>query len=166
MKICTLRVIIFNFSTFIYFLINREEEKVINTRLAIGIHILAFVECVPEKDTLNSEIVAESIGTNPVVVRRMSSALKKAGLLQSISIKKGLILAKRPENITLYEILKAVDPSNELFGIHQSVNPQCTYGQSIVKVIEDEFKTVQLELEENLKTKTLNDLMNKVDIPS
>ena len=166
MKICTLRVIIFNFSTFIYFLINREEEKVINTRLAIGIHILAFVECVPEKDTLNSEIVAESIGTNPVVVRRMSSALKKAGLLQSISIKKGLILAKKPENITLYEILKAVDPSNELFGIHQSVNPQCTYGQSIVKVIEDEFKTVQLELEENLKTKTLNDLMNKVDIPS
>ena len=166
MKICTLRVIIFNFSTFIYFLINREEEKVINTRLAIGIHILAFVECVPEKDTLNSEIVAETIGTNPVVVRRMSSALKKAGLLQSISIKKGLILAKKPENITLYEILKAVDPSNELFGIHQSVNPQCTYGQSIVKVIEDEFKTVQLELEENLKTKTLNDLMNKVDIPS
>lgn len=138
----------------------------INTRLAIGIHILAFVECVPEKDTLNSEIIAESIGTNPVVVRRMSSALKKAGLLQSISIKKGLMLSKKPENITLYEILKAVDPSNELFGIHQSVNPQCTYGLSIVKVIEDEFKTVQLELEENLKTKTLNDLMNKVDIPS
>ncbi len=138
----------------------------INTRLAIGIHILAFVECVPEKGTLNSEIVAESIGTNSVVVRRMSSALKKAGLLKSISAKKGLMLAKKPENITLYEILKAVDPSNELFGIHQNVNPQCTYGQSIVKVIEDEFKTVQLELEENLKTKTLNDLMIKVDVPS
>ncbi|MBD8036096.1 Rrf2 family transcriptional regulator [Solibacillus sp. A46] len=137
----------------------------INTRLAIGIHILAFVECVPEKDKLNSEIIAESIGTNPVVVRRMLSALKKASLLQSISIKKGLILAKKPENITLYEILKAVDPSNELFGIHQSVNPQCMYGLSIVKVIEDEFKNVQLELEENLKTKTLNDLMSKVNIP-
>ena len=134
----------------------------INTRLAVGIHILAFVECVPEKDTLNSEIVSESIGTNPVVVRRMSSALKKAGLLKSVSIRKGLMLAKKTENITLYEILKAVDPSNELFVVHQKVNPQCTYGQSIVKVIESEFRTVQAELEENLKKKTLHDLMKKV----
>jgi len=135
---------------------------VINTRLAIGIHILAFVECVPEKDSINSEIVSESIGTNPVVVRRMSSALKKAGLLKSVSIKKGLMLAKNPEKITLYEILKAVDPSNELFIVHQKVNPQCTYGQSIVKVIEDEFRCVQFELEGNLKKKTLHDIMKKV----
>ena len=63
---------------------------------------------MPEKDSINSEIVSESIGTNAVVVRRMSSALKKAGLLKSVSIKKGLMLAKKSENITLYEILKAV----------------------------------------------------------
>ncbi|PZX02451.1 BadM/Rrf2 family transcriptional regulator [Psychrobacillus insolitus] len=134
----------------------------INTRLAIGIHILAFVECVPEKDSINSEIVSESIGTNAVVVRRMSSALKKAGLLKSVSIKKGLMLAKKPENITLYEILKAVDPSNDLFIVHQKVNPQCTYGHSIVKVIENEFRFLQFELEENLKKKTLHDIMKKV----
>ena len=134
----------------------------INTRLAIGIHILAFVECVPEKDSINSEIVSESIGTNAVVVRRMSSALKKAGLLKSVSIKKGLMLAKKSENITLYEILKAVDPSNELFIVHQKVNPQCTYGQSIVKVIENEFRYLQFELEGNLKKKTLHDIMKKV----
>lgn len=134
----------------------------VNTRLAIGIHILLFIECVQDKETLTSEIVSESIGTNPVVVRRMSSALKKAGLLKSVSIKKGLMLADKPENITLYDVLKAVDPSNELFGVHQKVNPQCTYGQSIVKIIESEFQDVQMAVEDNLKNKTLYDLMKKV----
>ena len=33
---------------------------------------------------------------------------------------------------------------------------------SIVKVIENEFRSVQFELEENLKKKTLYDLMKKV----
>lgn len=136
----------------------------INTRLAIGIHILAFVECIAEKETLNSEIVSESIGTNPVVVRRMSSALKKAGLLKSVTIKKGLMLAKSSKDITLYEILKAVDPTNELFVVHQKVNPQCDYGLSIVNVIETEFHDMQIEFENSLKHKTLYDLMNKVVI--
>ena len=72
------------------------------------------------------------------------------------------MLAKKPENITLYEILKAVDPSNELFIVHRKVNPQCTYGHSIVKVIENEFRLLQFELEENLKKKTLHDIMKKV----
>lgn len=134
----------------------------VNTKLALGIHILVFVEIAPENESLTSEIVAESIGTNPVVVRRMFSKLKTAGLLQSITPKRGLVLAKRPELISIYEVLKAVDPDNEIFAVHQNVDPKCEPGQAIVKAIESEFHLIQDEIEEKLKKKTLWDLIGKI----
>lgn len=46
----------------------------INSRLAVAIHILSIIS-VDEK--ASSEIIADSVNTNPVVVRRMISLLKK-----------------------------------------------------------------------------------------
>ncbi|KFK82922.1 putative HTH-type transcriptional regulator ywnA [Bacillus atrophaeus] len=47
----------------------------INSRLAVAIHILSIIS-VDEK--ASSEIIADSVNTNPVVVRRMISLLKKS----------------------------------------------------------------------------------------
>lgn len=46
----------------------------INSRLAVAIHILSLIS-MDEKTS--SEIIADSVNTNPVVVRRMISLLKK-----------------------------------------------------------------------------------------
>lgn len=52
----------------------------INSRLAVAIHILSLIS-MDEK--ASSEIIADSVNTNPVVVRRMISLLKKGDILTS-----------------------------------------------------------------------------------
>ncbi len=135
----------------------------VNTRLAIGIHILSFVQCSNNFDALNSEIVADSIQTNPVVVRRMTSALKKAGLLKSVKGNRGLILTKEPKDISFLEILKAVDPSNELFIVHQNPNPACLLGQNLVCVLACMFDEIQKNTEQELSKQNIQQVLDRID---
>ncbi|WP_317951374.1 Rrf2 family transcriptional regulator, partial [Rossellomorea marisflavi] len=52
----------------------------INTRLSVAIHIMSLVAMDPKQ---SSDQIAQSVTTNPVVIRRLSGDLKKAGLLTS-----------------------------------------------------------------------------------
>ena len=46
----------------------------VNTRLSVAIHILSLIAANPRE---SSEMIAGSVNTNPVVIRRMISQLKK-----------------------------------------------------------------------------------------
>ncbi len=52
----------------------------INSRLAVAIHILSLIS---KDERASSDMIAGSVNTNPVVVRRTISQLKKAGILTS-----------------------------------------------------------------------------------
>ncbi|MFU1875248.1 Rrf2 family transcriptional regulator, partial [Enterococcus faecium] len=51
-----------------------------STKLSVAIHILSLIETGPQEQ-VTSEYIASSVNTNPVVVRRLMSQLKKAGLI-------------------------------------------------------------------------------------
>ncbi len=51
-----------------------------STRLSDAVHIASFIRLNPTQD-LSSGAIAHSIRTNPSYVRRLMSALKRAGLL-------------------------------------------------------------------------------------
>jgi len=63
-----------------------------------------------DRMVVTSETIARSLGTNPVVVRRVCGLLVKAGLVE---VKKGpnggALLARPPEKISLGEIYRAVE---------------------------------------------------------
>ena len=56
----------------------------INSRFAVAIHILALVAAGP-REQVTSEFIAGSVNTNPVVIRRISGMLRKAGLINLTS---------------------------------------------------------------------------------
>lgn len=124
----------------------------INTRLSVAIHIMALVAT---DSTLTSEMIASSVTTNPVVIRRISSDLKKAGLLSSRAGVPGFSLIREPKDITLLDIYKAVNLNKELFSIHDKPNPNCKVGKKIQGTLDVAFNGVQNAMEQELNTKTL-----------
>ena len=84
-----------------------------NTRLSMAIHILSMVATAEDPMSLTSEWMAGSINTNAVVVRRLVSALKQAGLVAAVQTNRGLRLCKSARDISFWEVLQAVDPEHE-----------------------------------------------------
>ena len=54
-----------------------------NSQLTIAVHILAVLANREGQGAVTSEEIAEGFGTNPVVIRRVMSLLKKAELVKS-----------------------------------------------------------------------------------
>jgi len=126
-----------------------------NSRFTVAIHVLTLLAyCGPEPCT--SEFIAGSVNTNPVVIRRLLARLRMAGLLHSQGGPGGgWQLLKDPEQITLREVLAAVDGA-ELFPLHSAVpNPQCPIGKSIQAILAGPFRSAQEALERDLDRTTL-----------
>lgn len=81
-----------------------------NSRFATSIHALVVLAAEPDK-LHRSEDVARRLGANPVVVRRIFSLLRQAGLvLSQKGPSGGSRLARTPGKVTLRDIHQAVDP--------------------------------------------------------
>lgn len=106
-----------------------------NCRFAVAVHV-ATVLAINSKSPATSDWIASSVNTNPVVVRRILSALNKAGLVKSQrGIAGGSTLARQPDAITLLDIYRAVD-DQEIHSTHnQPPNPACPVGAHIVPVL-------------------------------
>ncbi|MBQ9566406.1 MAG: hypothetical protein IJU98_12550, partial [Synergistaceae bacterium] len=73
----------------------------------------------------------------------------------------GGILAARPlEEITFFDIYKAVDcvEGGELFHFHDGPNPQCPVGRNIHKALDARLEQVQRDMEDELKKLTVADV--------
>lgn len=129
----------------------------INTRLSVAIHILALIAINPK---LSSDQIADSVTTNPVVIRRISSELKKAGLVTSRAGVPGSSLTRDPEKITLLDVYKAIHIEKVLFSIHDKPNPNCPVGQKIQGTLDVTFDSVQTAMENELGNKTLQEVID------
>lgn len=131
----------------------------LNTRLSVAIHTLALIATNPK---LSSDQIADSVTTNPVVIRRINSELKKAGLLTSRAGITGFSLTKEPQEITLLDIYKALHLDKDLFPIHDKPNPDCPVGKKIQGTLDVTFESVQAAMENELNSKTLQDVVNQL----
>ncbi|BFT73709.1 Rrf2 family transcriptional regulator [Paenibacillus sp. P36] len=128
----------------------------VNTRLSVAIHIMSLVHTNPKA---SSDMIAGSVSTNPVVIRRITSMLKKSGLLSSRVGVAGFALTKSPSEITLYDIYKSVQLESEIFNIHDNPNPNCTVGREIQQTLDVTFESVKAAMENELRNKTLQDVI-------
>jgi Rrf2 family protein len=133
-------------------------EVMVNSRLAVAIHILSMIASNP-KEQFSSEYIASSVNTNPVVIRRIIGMLKKAGLLTSQAGVAGASLTRDPSDIRLLDIYRAVGNSDDLFSIHEDPNPNCPVGKKIQATLDVTFEKVQKAMENELANKTLKDVV-------
>ena len=80
----------------------------ISRKCSIAVHCLLFIHEAAGKARVTSALLAQSTGCNPVVIRTVLSALKKAGLIQIARGTGGAKLCRAPADITLYDIYHAV----------------------------------------------------------
>ncbi|RSL33109.1 Rrf2 family transcriptional regulator [Salibacterium salarium] len=129
----------------------------INSRLSVAIHILSLLSSYPDH-RLSSEFIAGSVQTNPVVIRRISGMLRKAGLIFTQTGVSGAVLSKKPEYITLLDIYQAVFPEEDLFTVHNNPNPACPVGNKIQQTLDHSFERVESAMKNELASQTLQDV--------
>ncbi len=134
----------------------------ISTRFSVGVHILALLE-VAKGTPCTSEFVAASVNTNPVVIRRLMGMLKRAGLVRVSAGIAGATLAKKPKEITLLDVYKAVGAADtSLFDIHEDTNQRCPVGANIQSALAGTVKSAQQVLERELSSQTLAGVIAKI----
>lgn len=131
----------------------------INTRFPMAVHMLALIELYKSQPS-TSELMALSIGTNPVVVRQLMSSLKQAGLIKTQNGVPGCHLAKPAEEITLLEIYHAVQKKSDapLFDFHPNPNPQCPIGRNIREAMNAPLLDARTAMEQALAGHTLREV--------
>ena len=102
-----------------------------DTKFSVALHILTMIS--ESKDTLSSQALATSVGTNASYIRKVIALLKNAGLIQSHQGKTGYQLSKSPKDITLLNIYFATQEVSHisLFPVHQNSNPDCPVGPAV-----------------------------------
>jgi len=139
----------------------------ISSRFSVGIHILTLLG-TNTSVVKSSELIAGSVNTNPVVIRKIMGMLKTAGLVNVRPGIAGATLAKDLSEITLLDVYKAVNvvQEKELFSVHENPNPACLVGRNIQSTIITIFSKAQQALETELENVTLKDVildLNKKD---
>ena len=136
----------------------------ISSRFTIGVHLLAVIDYLGEDEKVTSNTLASSIGVNPVIVRNVMGSLKEAGIIDISQGKSGISLTKNPDQITLYDVYKAVDSVKDegLFHFHENPNPECPIGRNIHKAMDSKLKRVQRCMEDEMRKITLADVMTDI----
>jgi len=129
-----------------------------NSRLTVATHVLSFMVLWEQrrKKPATSERIADSVKTNPVVIRRLLGSLQAAGLVNSHRGRNaGWTLARRPEAITLLDICNAVEDV-PIFALHASPpNRNCPVGRGIQPALRRVYGKLEKQLQEHLARSTL-----------
>lgn len=140
----------------------------VNSQFVVATHIMTLLAghklYLPEYACANSEMIAESVNTNPVVIRRILSKLRDANLVISKSGPHGgSEIAKHPSKIKLSEIYKAVDDEGTLFHMHYGEpNPFCLVGGHIQESLKETMGNAEESIKKVLSKKSLLQIANDI----
>lgn len=86
------------------------------TNVEYGLHCLLFLVDRPAGAAASSRDLAEFQGVSPSLVAKIFTSLQKAGIVESgEGIRGGFRLAKPPGDITVFDVVRAVDGDKPLF---------------------------------------------------
>lgn len=135
----------------------------ISSRFTLAVHICACIETFKDEYKVTSEFLAASTNVNPVVVRKLLSQLKNAGIVNVVRGTGGASVAKPLDEITFLDIYRAVEcVDGELFHFHDNPNEKCPVGRNIHNVLDDKLERVQRAMENELASITLADVNEDV----
>lgn len=133
----------------------------ISSRFTIAIHILACIDTFYNDYKITSDFLAASVNVNPVIIRKILSQLKAAEIISVQRGSGGASIIKPYDEITFFDIYKAVEcvEHGELFHFHENPNVNCPVGKNIHNVLDSKLIQIQNALENELKKVTLADVI-------
>ena len=129
----------------------------ITSKFTVAVHILTCIDIFGGQMRVTSDFLSGSTGVNAVIVRGVLGQLRNAGIVETRQGSGGAHLAKALDEITLYDIYKAVDCIDDegLFHFHENPNVDCPVGRNIHKAMNGRLEAAQTALENELKSTTL-----------
>jgi DNA-binding IscR family transcriptional regulator len=132
------------------------------TRFAVAVHILLLLAAMPPAQATSARL-AESVNTNPVVVRRITRLLARAGLVASRRGARGAALARPAASITLADVWRAVQPAEgRLIALHENPSAECRIGCRVNAVLGAAFAEAEAALVARLARTTLAGVLARV----
>lgn len=137
----------------------------ISMKCSVAVHCLIFIYEARGIAKVTSSLLAESTGCNPVVIRNIMSALKKAGLIIVPRGTGGAELSKAPAEITLYQIYAALEPKGlaSLIGIHSCEGRACPVAQNIRKVLQSPYHQIEDAVQQTMERITLQAMIEEFE---
>lgn len=134
----------------------------ISIKCSVAVHCLIFIHEAKGIAKVTSNLLAESTGSNPVVIRNILSALKKAGLITVPRGTGGAELCADPSQITLYQIYSALEPDGviSLIGIHPCDGRPCPVAQNIRKILEPPYHKIEDAVRKTMEEITLQSMID------
>ncbi|GAA2211428.1 Rrf2 family transcriptional regulator [Nonomuraea monospora] len=134
----------------------------LSSRTAVAIHALTLLGRRHETSLTSAEI-ADSLESNPVLVRRILGSLRDADLVRSTEGRGGgWSLARAPREITLYDAFAAVEPGPIISRHPHPPSASCEVGRNIQALLEVEFQDAERAMAERLAATTIAHLLGRV----
>lgn len=132
----------------------------ITSRFTVALHIFTCVEVFKDEYKVTSDFLSGSINTNPVIIRKILTQLKNAGLIEVARGTGGITVTKPLSEITFYDVYEAIEPveNGDLFRFHENPNPECPVGRNIHRLLDQKLQAIQGAMEDEMKRYTIEDL--------
>jgi DNA-binding IscR family transcriptional regulator len=128
----------------------------------MAVHVLAVL-AYKEGDRVTSALLAGSVNTNPVIIRRLLLALQRAKLVETgKGAGSGSRLSRSPGRINLAEIYRSVENAEPFATPARKPNAACPVGHCIRETLDRVFASAQEALERDLEKTTLATVMGAV----
>ncbi len=131
-------------------------------RFAVAVHVLAVL-AYKEGEAVTSSLLASSVNTNPVVIRRLLLLLQAAGFIET---RKGAGAGSRlrhpPQRINLAEVYQAVETEEPFASHSKRPNQACPVGNCIQESLDRVFASAEAALQRELARTTLADVLESV----
>lgn len=128
----------------------------------MAVHVLAVL-AYREGDRVTSVLLAGSINTNPVIVRRLLLALQRAKLVDTCKgAGSGSRLSRSPGRINLAEIYRAVEDSESFAIPVRKPSAACPVGNCMRETLNRIFASAQEAMERDLEKTTLATVIEAV----
>lgn len=134
----------------------------VSSQYTLAVHSLVMIEFLKE-ERVTSDVIANAVGCNPVIVRNVFAKLKAMGLLDTRPGKGKAELAVPARDITLADIYRAVESEDidEMFKMY-SGNTECPMGRCMHELLDPSLSKARDAMLESLGETTIADLVEKV----
>lgn len=136
----------------------------ISTRTAVAVHALTFLCRWDAEGLQSSERIAESLESNPALVRRVLGRLREHGLVSATEGSGGgWRLARPADEITLFDAYAAVEGDATVLPTHaHPPSRNCVIGRHMQSLLEAEFTAAQRAMERRLAETSIAEMLRRV----
>ena len=134
-----------------------------SSRFIVAVHAMSVLARFAGKGPVCSAVVAASVHTNPVVIRRLMTELEKANLVRSVAGRAGGFELNRDASlITLADVYFAVEDEN-VFRMHKTdPKSECPVAAQLGKVLSVPLRAAECALHTSLANTSIRDVATAI----